>query len=217
MTSAPVGYAASVPADTSARRPRRSADEVRRAILEVARQLFDENGYQATTTAEICKRAHASERLIYDHFDNKAGLFNAAVIAPFADVVASYVDGWINDAQESTPDQRVGYLVSGLYELARTHRRALLTALVENVDGTSGQQRVLDQLAATFQRTLTIPPTAEYQGLDMPALLFAVIGMVLGAAMLDDLICPSGTPRPSRQRIIDEMRKTLLDGMRHRT
>jgi AcrR family transcriptional regulator len=182
---------------------------VETAILEVARELFDSKGFHATTTIEISRQADVSERLIFSKFGSKAGVFNAAVLEPFAEVVAAYLDAWLTDARiDTTPDERFDYLITGLYDLARKHRKAVITALAENINGESGQQHTFDKLAQTIQRMVTVPH--DYQGLDVPALTGALVGMVLGVALLDDLIYPEGVRRPGRQRLIDEMRSMLI-------
>jgi hypothetical protein len=71
-----------------------------------------------------------------------------------------------------------------------------------------------------MHRLERITPSAayrdEYRGLDMPAVAANTVGMILGVALLDPLIFPTGARRPSNRRITDEMRTLLLDGMRHR-
>jgi AcrR family transcriptional regulator len=189
-------------------------------LLDVARELFDEKGFQATTTQEICRRAGVSERVLFNQFRSKAALFDAAVIAPFVQLLTAYVDEWVEDTTEATPEQRLDRLVTGLFDLARQHRTALLTAVAEHRDGQPGSSQLLDQLARALQRLQTITPSPayrdEYRGLDMPALTSNTVGMIFGVALLDELIFPTGIRRPSRQRLTDEMRKLLLDGMRHR-
>lgn len=64
------------------RRKRRKTRELRSDILTAAQEVFSEKGYAATSTREIADRANAAERLIYQHFENKATLFAAAVFDP---------------------------------------------------------------------------------------------------------------------------------------
>jgi AcrR family transcriptional regulator len=207
-------------ADMPARRLRRDPQELRELLLASARELFDQNGYQATTTAEISRNAGVSERVLFNQFGSKAALFDAAVIAPFVELLTSYVDEWIDDSSDATPEQRLERLIQGLFKLARQHRTALLTALATGGDGQPGDSHLLDQLARALQRLERIsPPPAyrdEYRGLDMPAVAANTAGMILGVALLDSLIFPSGGRRPSNRRLTDEMRKLLLDGLRHR-
>jgi AcrR family transcriptional regulator len=206
--------------EATPRRTRRDSDELRRALLVTARALFDQNGYQATTTAEISRRAGVSERVLFNHFGSKAGLFDAAVVEPFVRLLTSYVDEWVQDTTDATPEQRLDHLIQGLFKLARQHRTALLTAVAERGNGGPGGTQLLDQLARALQRLETIRPSAayrdEYRGLDMPAVASNTVGMIFGVALLDAMIFPSGTRPPSSRRLTDEMRKLLLDGMRNR-
>ena len=202
-----------------ARRRRRSSQEVREKILEIARKLFDERGYEATTTMQIAKEAGISERLIFSNFGTKVELFNAAVITPFAGVIRSYMEDTLDRTRNSNWEDRIDYFARGLYDLAVEHRTALLTALEasSSQDG-SPHDDVLDYLARSFQELLlVVEPSEEYrEDYDAKASLAAFVGMVFGVALLDDLIFPSGMRRPGRQRLIDEMRKTTLSGvMRH--
>ncbi len=46
-------------------------------ILEAALELFAKEGYHATSTSKVAKRAGVSEGLIFRHFENKQGLLDA--------------------------------------------------------------------------------------------------------------------------------------------
>lgn len=207
-------------AEPTSRRVRRAPQELRELLLTSARESFDERGYAATTTAEISRRAGVSERVLFNQFKNKAALFDAAVIEPFVKLLTGYVDEWIEDTTDATPEQRLERLIQGLFKLARQHRTALLTALAVDGEDQPGGSHLLDQLAGAMQRLERItPPPAyrdEYRGLDMSAVAANTAGMILGVALLDSLIFPSGARRPSNRRLTDEMRKILLDGLRHR-
>jgi AcrR family transcriptional regulator len=63
---------------STARRPRDSA-ATRQALLEAARVVFDEVGYDRATTREIGERAEVDPALIARYFDGKEGLFLAAL------------------------------------------------------------------------------------------------------------------------------------------
>ena len=52
-------------------------DATRAALLVVARQLFTERGYAATSTTEIADRAGVTRGAIYHHFAAKDDLFRA--------------------------------------------------------------------------------------------------------------------------------------------
>ena len=61
-------------------RPHRSEGGVkaRGRLLDAAEQLFAERGFYGVTTRQVATSAHADDALIYYHFKNKWGLFNAA-------------------------------------------------------------------------------------------------------------------------------------------
>ncbi|WP_293049039.1 TetR/AcrR family transcriptional regulator [Mycobacterium sp.] len=194
-------------------RQRRSSEEVRSAILQSARELFDSRGYQATTMGLVSENAGVSKRLIFSNFGSKAELFTAAVTAPFSRVVAEYVDSWLVDSHGLSVEQRVDRFVNDLYGLAHQHRRALLTAVTEMNNPAPARDNVLDELARSFQQSLALGTSDDLAGLDIAAMVPSVIGMIVGAAVLDPLFFPSGTRRPSRKRITDEMRTLLIAGV----
>jgi AcrR family transcriptional regulator len=60
--------------------PRRTAADAARTrfdILRAARKLFAEQGYAATTTAEIAEAAGVTAGALFHHFDGKTGLFRS--------------------------------------------------------------------------------------------------------------------------------------------
>jgi AcrR family transcriptional regulator len=69
---------------TATRRPH-DAEASRRALLDAARGVFDEVGYDRATTREIGERAGVDPALIARYFDSKEGLFIAAIAAGSAD------------------------------------------------------------------------------------------------------------------------------------
>jgi AcrR family transcriptional regulator len=69
---------------TATRRPH-DAEASRRALLDAARRVFDEVGYDRATTREIGERAGVDPALIARYFDSKEGLFIAAIAAGSAE------------------------------------------------------------------------------------------------------------------------------------
>jgi AcrR family transcriptional regulator len=50
-------------------------EETRAQLIQAAAQAFAEQGYDATSVAEICRRAGVSKGAFYHHFDSKQDLF----------------------------------------------------------------------------------------------------------------------------------------------
>lgn len=61
--------------------------DTRRALLDTARQLFAENGFQATRTEEIVQRAGLTRGALYHHFRDKEDLFRAVLEEVAGEVV----------------------------------------------------------------------------------------------------------------------------------
>ena len=60
--------------------------ERRQQLVEVARGVFAERGFEATALEEVAERAGISRPILYSHFGDKQGLFEAVVDAEIARV-----------------------------------------------------------------------------------------------------------------------------------
>jgi len=94
---------------------------VRSALLEAARELFEEKGYAGATTREIADRAGVNEGLIFRHFECKANLFSATMSAPLSEMLSAFM---------ASPDAGDASLfISRMIAFLRQNRQ-LLMALV---------------------------------------------------------------------------------------
>ncbi|MER7116632.1 TetR/AcrR family transcriptional regulator [Saccharomonospora azurea] len=53
--------------------------ERRQQLLDVARSLFAEKGFDGTSVEEIAHRAHVSKPVVYEHFGGKEGIYAVVV------------------------------------------------------------------------------------------------------------------------------------------
>jgi AcrR family transcriptional regulator len=65
-------------------RREREKQEVRERILDAARELFVEEGYEAVTMRRIAKRIEYSPTAIYFHFQDKEALFRELCVCDFS-------------------------------------------------------------------------------------------------------------------------------------
>src|ERR1700742_2540141 len=65
--------------DKNTTRRSRDSDASRAALLQAAREVFDELGYEGATTREIGERAGVDPALIARYFDSKEGLFLVSI------------------------------------------------------------------------------------------------------------------------------------------
>ncbi|HEU5483278.1 MAG TPA: TetR/AcrR family transcriptional regulator [Microlunatus sp.] len=70
------------PEPTRARRPgrvRMRGTERREQLIEIARRLFAEKGFEGTSVEEIAATAEVSKPVVYEHFGGKEGLYAVVV------------------------------------------------------------------------------------------------------------------------------------------
>ncbi len=116
------------------------AAERRRRVVEVARRLFLEQGYGATSIAEIAREAGVSGPLVYAAFESKAG-----ILARVADVAVAGSDdeeGLIRERGDFarvfdpalSPRERIHV---GMHAARQVHERSAdVLRLVDSVAGT---------------------------------------------------------------------------------
>lgn len=204
-----------MPRISQSTRTRRPSAMLHTMLLEAARELFLERGYDGATTKEISERAGVSERVLFNRFGSKAEIFKAAVIAPFAAFISDYIGLWEREANRDHPEAGLEVFVDGLYDLAIRHRAVLLSCVARALAADAGVEReLLDEFASTFQRLVPTTGTyAEHHGIHMDnvAVVATSAATVLGTALLDDLLFPRESTRPSRERLINEIKRRLGD------
>jgi TetR/AcrR family transcriptional regulator, ethionamide resistance regulator len=85
---------------TSPPRPRNATE---RSILDAARELIAESGYEGTTIDGIARRAIVSRTAVYFYFPNKRAIVDRLIQRSFADMYAAaspYLDGSGDPRQE---------------------------------------------------------------------------------------------------------------------
>ena len=88
-------------------RREREREEVRRKILDAARELFATEGYAAVTMRKIAEAIEYSPTAIYGHFEDKDDLVHALCHEDFARLLAVF------DGQTATADPSSASACSG--------------------------------------------------------------------------------------------------------
>ncbi|MBW1875827.1 MAG: TetR/AcrR family transcriptional regulator, partial [Deltaproteobacteria bacterium] len=103
-----------------ASRKKLTAAARRAQLIQVGREVFAENGYEATSVEEIASRAKVSKPIVYEHFGGKEGLYAVVV-----DREMEYVIRVISEALSAgSPRER-----------AEQSALAFLTWVKDNPDG----------------------------------------------------------------------------------
>jgi len=203
------------------RQKRRSTEEVRELLLGAARELFTANGYDATSTRDICARAGVARNLLFSNFENKQQLFEAAVLAPFSEFLDGYAQAWTQLAPDATPEQLVETWVRRLYDLAQDNRVLLATSVARRITiGGDAGHDVLDVLADMFDE---LDEFTRKHGIDRryavdgPISTGAAAAMVIGSVLFRDLVfARRSRPELDRDRLVRELTTMIVDGIAHR-
>ncbi len=70
-------------------RPRMTGHQRREQLLQVARSLFAEKGFEGTSVEEIAARAQVSKPVVYEHFGGKEGIYAVIVDREVATLLAA--------------------------------------------------------------------------------------------------------------------------------
>jgi AcrR family transcriptional regulator len=172
------------------RRARKKA-QTRKLIRSVAQRLFNENGFEAVTIADIAQECDVAVQTVFNHFATKEELF--------FDGRASWVDGpaeAVRTRQSSVPPLTAlrGYLVDLVAERVGAHRcpdRRRIVATLEASDSLRAHERLLMHeaelklrdalLEAWASEDVASPPDPESAALTIAAVWVAAVGsLVLG-------------------------------------
>jgi AcrR family transcriptional regulator len=135
------------------RRERRK-QEIRGRLLDAARTLFEQKGFEATTVDEICERADVAQKTFFNHFPTKHH-----VVREIAEAFLDEVGAFIEDArkQPGSTSERIAHLFDRAGEEALRagprHKELLIEVVrVAQVDGSGPEQS--RRLHAAFRALL---------------------------------------------------------------
>jgi AcrR family transcriptional regulator len=182
--------------------------ERREQLIAVARSLFAERGYVATSVEEIAERADVSKPVVYEHFGGKDGLY--------AEIIGREVGHLIERITESldaeSPHQAVEQAADAFLGYIEEHREGF-TILVRDapVGGSPGSMSgVIAEIAARVEGLLA--KELGLRGYDRtiaPVMARALVGMV---AMTGQWWLDVG--RPSRKVVARHLVNLAWNGLR---
>lgn len=171
----------------------------RQALLDAARRLFIEKGFEKTTLSDIIALAGGSRATLYEHFGDKAGLFRAMMEESSANILkvlcAAHADESVSPEAGLTC-----FAMSLVRELLSERAAAVLRVLIAE----GGR---IPDVADSFFRigpdTSTIRLAEYLKHLSDAGVLRidnprdaaqAFLGMVTGSLLIRVLILPESTP-----------------------
>jgi AcrR family transcriptional regulator len=104
------------------RLPKQARGEQRvHAILEAAASLFDELGYDVTTTGMIASRAHTAIGSLYDFFPNKESIATSLAEKYVNDIRSLYERILMDDFIAISLSEAIDHIVDPLVQYQQTH------------------------------------------------------------------------------------------------
>lgn len=160
------------------RRVARRQTASRQALLRSAFELFGEQGFHATTVADIAQRADVATGSFYIHFLSKDEALQA-VIAGFVDTVGESIDASVRDYPE--PLVRIA---AGLRNVAlKAAREPIWSRFLAQLALTDGRNRpiFLPRLTQDLQEAWAsgVLPPPRNPGVPLSVLLGAILGVLL--------------------------------------
>ncbi len=135
--------------------------DTKNTILNVSLSLFTQNGYDATSVAEICRQAQVSKGAFYHHFPSKQDLFLALMTS------------WLNEVSESfrasvESSQNIPLAIENIADQSRSLYDALqdgFPILLEFWRQANNDPEIWQQAIAPYRRFLSFFADAIQTGI----------------------------------------------------
>lgn len=204
------------PRDTPLPGRRRRRGEARRDIIDAARALFAERGYEGTSLRDVAHLSHTSEALIWRSVGSKETLFGEAVLEPYNEFVNSFVERWEFEPVPLSNEHMMGTFVQELYDLLISHRELILALVSANAFNHARVHPPRGSILNGALEKLTDHAEREaadrgFGNVDVGLVVRSVVGMVMAMVLLDDWLLP--TDRPDPRTLIAELTKFAIGGV----
>ena len=156
----------------AAKRTRMSASERREQLIAVARGLFAERGFDATSVEEVAARAQVSKPVVYEHFGGKEGLYAVVVDREITTISAAISSAIADPAADAATTPEAGRRATkgpddasgSASRVAERAALALLTYIEDSPDGFRILSAGSDRAAGTYS-TLLADVAIEVSGI----------------------------------------------------
>jgi AcrR family transcriptional regulator len=162
-------------ADTVERRPKRDREATRRRILDAARDLFGEHGYDGVTVRMIAAHAEANMALVNRYFGSKAALFGEVLAGE------SVIRGVIAGDPAELPRRLAEHFV-------RQVERGAVTPMSRMLDRSAGQPEVKEILLQYLEDVIVQPMIAQLDGPDARARALLASTIIMGGGPVRRLL-----------------------------
>lgn len=187
----------------------RQAEGTRHLLISVARELFTERGYGATSIEDIIGRAGVARGALYHHFSGKDALFRAVYDAVQADAVSGVMAAALA-VQEPWAAVRAGLSAFLDACLEPTFRRVVILDSISVLQHDTWEGGI-EHNELPMLRTVLTPLVGldVLPGVTVEPLVYVALGGLYGAALY---IARSPEPKTARGEV-DAVLDTLIAGL----
>lgn len=187
------------------------------ALLDVARAVFLERGFQATTE-EVAARAGVSEGTVFRRFKSKDALFRAAMrFSP--DAVPAFIDSFVAEVGRGDLRERLLSFATRVIELGRTAMPIMMMSWSNPQDcgfdklsqRTEGYRKTFQSVVRFFERELS----ARKLRAEKAELLARIFMGSLHHYCMAELFLGSSQISPSREDFTQGLVDVLLSAAGH--
>jgi len=188
----------------------RQAEATRSLLIDVARRMFTEQGYAATSIDDIIRQAGVARGALYHHFPGKEALFQAVYETVEAEVVAAVVEA---AAAQSSPWDAVHAGLSTFLDacLEPSFRRIVVLDSVSVLQA-KAMELGIDPVELPMLRNLLTPllGTTTFDGMAVDALAHVALGGLYGASLYIARAPDLLVARAEVDRVLDTLIRGLL-------
>lgn len=187
----------------------RQGEATRELLISIARELFTEHGYAATSIDDIIQRAGVAKGALYHHFSGKEDLFRSVYDTVQSEAVAGVMAAALT-MEEPWAAVRAGLSAFLDACLEPTFRRVVVLDSVSVL-----QSKVWDggdePVELPMLRAVLTPLAVDVlPGVTVEALIHVALGGLYGAALFI-----ARSPRPQAARVeVEVVLDTLIAGLR---
>jgi AcrR family transcriptional regulator len=199
----------------TAKRTRRTRDDILNRIVSAAREEFNRSGFSGATTAAIARRADVTEAQLFRYFGSKANLFRETIFKPVDRHFTHFMNQHLPEMRKASDNVEMTDLyATELQSFIREHSGMLASLVIAQTYESGNDRTGIDSLATYFERaaammSLRLKDRAQ---VDPKLTVRVVFGAVLASVMFKDWLFPAGVA--SDEEITAAVNDFIKNGIR---